>query len=197
MPGLCRMAADGASRLAGFPLRILPAKAVAMATTTPPPLAPLSPATQTVLDHAAAAPMREQVLDWAAINTGTGNLTGLASFAGKLADAFAVLPGDLRLVDPAAVDGVDADGATFAIRRGQHLHLTVRPDAAVRVLLTGHMDTVFPASHQFQQCRWIDDDRLNGSVGKMQDLLKLMAARRRAWGAATSRWKARTTSPGF
>ena len=115
-----------------------------------------------ILDHAAAAPMREQVLDWAAINSGTGNLAGLATMAGRLADAFAVLPGDLRLVDPAPVDAVDTSGNAYDIQRGQHLHLSVRPDAPLRVLLTGHMDTVFAASHPFQASRWIDDDTLNG-----------------------------------
>ena len=33
----------------------------------------------------------------------------------------------------------------------KHLHLSVRPEAAVRILLTGHMDTVFPADHPFQR----------------------------------------------
>ena len=39
----------------------------------------------------------------------------------------------------------------MALEHGKHLVLRVRPQAGRRVLLTGHMDTVFPASHPFQQ----------------------------------------------
>jgi glutamate carboxypeptidase len=40
--------------------------------------------------------------------------------------------------------------------------LRVRPEAERRFLLTGHMDTVFPASHPFQQQTWLDEITLNG-----------------------------------
>ena len=59
----------------------------------------LSPEEQRLLDHAAAAPMLDQVQRWAAINSGSRNLPGLAQMASLLADAFSVLPGDLLLVD--------------------------------------------------------------------------------------------------
>ncbi len=99
---------------------------------------------------------------WSAVNTGTANLDGLATMAGMLAEAFAVLPGEVELVDPAPVTAIDANGAEVEQRFGQHLVLRVRPDAQRRLLLTGHMDTVFPADHPFQQQRWVDDDTLNG-----------------------------------
>jgi glutamate carboxypeptidase len=38
----------------------------------------------------------------------------------------------------------------------------VRPGANRRILLTGHMDTVFPADHAFQAQRWLDEETLNG-----------------------------------
>jgi len=38
----------------------------------------------------------------------------------------------------------------------------VRPQANRRILLTGHMDTVFPADHAFQRLRWLDAETLNG-----------------------------------
>jgi glutamate carboxypeptidase len=40
--------------------------------------------------------------------------------------------------------------------------LRVRPEAQRRFLFTGHMDTVFPASHPFQEQRWLDEVTLNG-----------------------------------
>jgi glutamate carboxypeptidase len=113
------------------------------------------------IDDACAAPMLAQVERWIAINSGTRNLTGLATMAGLLADAFSALPGELTLVDPAPADAVDANGRVQPIEHGRHIHLNVRPDAAVRMLFTGHMDTVFPADHAFQNANWLPDGRLN------------------------------------
>ncbi len=115
-----------------------------------------------VLEIAADAPMLSQVERWAAINSGTGNLKGLADVAGKLADAFAMLPGDVRLALPDRVESMDSSGKIQQIERGKHLHVSVRPDAPVQLLLTGHMDTVFGADHAFQALRWLEDGILNG-----------------------------------
>jgi len=109
-----------------------------------------------------AAAMLAQVQAWSAINTGTGNLPGLAQQAAALAEAFGVLPGTVELVDPAPVTAVAADGTAFDKPHGQHLVVRVRPQANRSILLTGHMDTVFPADHAFQHQRWLDDATLNG-----------------------------------
>lgn len=106
--------------------------------------------------------MLGQVEAWSAINTGTGNLAGLAQQAAALADAFAALPGTVELVDPAPVTAIAADGTAFDKPHGQHLVVRVRPQANRRILLTGHMDTVFPADHPFQRLRWLDGETLNG-----------------------------------
>lgn len=109
-----------------------------------------------------AAAMLAQVEAWSAINTGTSNLAGLAEQADALREAFAALPGDAALVDPAPVTAIAADGTTFDKPHGQHLVVRVRPHANRRILLTGHMDTVFPGDHPFQQQRWLDSETLNG-----------------------------------
>lgn len=109
-----------------------------------------------------ASAMLRAVEEWAAINTGTGNLDGLARMADMLADAFAVLPGKIELAEPAPVTAIAEDGSEYSKPHGRHLVLRVRPDAGRRVLLTGHMDTVFPADHAFQQLRWLDETTLNG-----------------------------------
>lgn len=106
--------------------------------------------------------MLAQVEAWAAINSGTGNLAGLAQVAALLADTFAPLPGVVRLVDPAPEESVLPDGSTRSIQRGHHLHLNVRPQANRRILLTGHMDTVFPVDHSFQSLREIEPGVING-----------------------------------
>ena len=141
----------------------------------------LSTIERDAVDTAGAAPMLAQVETWAAINSGTRNLTGLATMAGLLGDAFATLPGEITLVEPTPVDSVRADGAVSAIEHGKHLHLVVRPDAPVRMLFTGHMDTVYPVDHAFQSLQWLDDGRLNGpGVADMKGGLAVMLAALRA-----------------
>lgn len=121
--------------------------------------------------------MLAQVLDWAAVNSGTGNLAGLATMAARLGDAFAVLPGAIERVDPAPVTAVGADGRERAVPGGQHLVLRVRPDAAQRVLLTGHMDTVYGVDDPFQHCDWIDAETLHGpGTADMKAGIALMLA---------------------
>src|SRR3954452_20268961 len=99
------------------------------------------------IEHAPAEPLLDQVLAWSAINSGSRNLGGLERMADLLADAFAALPGGLRLENPTPVEAVDSSGRTVQVRHGRHLHLTVRPTAPVQLLFTGHMDTVFAADH--------------------------------------------------
>lgn len=109
-----------------------------------------------------ATAMLDQVQSWCAINTGTANLEGLAKQADVLAGAFSVLPGEVELVDPAPVTAISADGSEFEKPHGQHMVLRVRPQANRRILLTGHMDTVFPPDHPFQNQTWLEDGVLNG-----------------------------------
>ncbi|MFS0735903.1 hydrolase [Sphingomonas sp. 1P06PA] len=117
---------------------------------------------QAMLECAAAQPMLAHTETWSAINSGSRNLAGLATMAGLLADACAALPGEVELLDAAPVDAVDGDGRTRPIAHGCNLLLSVRPQAPVQILLTGHMDTVFAPDHPFQALRWMDDGTLNG-----------------------------------
>ncbi|QLC24027.1 hydrolase [Parasphingopyxis algicola] len=127
------------------------------------------------LERAADEPMLEQTERWAKINSGSANLAGLARVAGELADAFAALPGDLELADPVPGEIVRPDGSVVQRETGKNLHVTVRPDAPVQVLLTGHMDTVFGETHPFQELTWLDDNTLNGpGVTDMKGCIALM-----------------------
>ena len=129
------------------------------------------------VERAAAEPMLDQVLAWASVNSGSRNLGGLERMADLLADAFAGLPGVLRLDQPQPVETVDAAGKTVKIKHGRHLHLTVRPTARLQLLFTGHMDTVFGPDHAFQETRWLEDGVLNGpGVADMKGGLAVMLA---------------------
>src|SRR3954453_8207411 len=143
----------------------------------------LSSTERDIVERAAAEPMLEQVLAWSAVNSGSRNLGGLERMAELLADAFAALPGALRLDNPARVEAVDGAGRTIEIPHGRHLHLTVRPTAPVQLLFTGHMDTVFGEDHAFQETRWLEDGVLNGpGVADMKGGIAVMLAALNAVG---------------
>ena len=137
----------------------------------------LTPEELLLADRIAAQPILDRTLEWAAINSGTGNLAGLARMAEILSAAFAALPGTVQLIDPAPVERVDAHGKSVPVQYGSHLVLRVRPEANRRVLLTGHMDTVFAHDHPFQHVRHIDSNTINGpGTADMKGGIALMLA---------------------
>src|SRR3569623_410050 len=130
-----------------------------------------------LLDRLAAEPMLDHTRDWAAVNSGTRNLAGLNAMASTLADAISALPGDVSLIEPEPASNVSPDGKVALIDHGRHLVVKVRPDAPVRMLFTGHMDTVYPADHPFQDQQFLDDNTLNGpGVADMKGGLALLLA---------------------
>jgi glutamate carboxypeptidase len=129
------------------------------------------------VERAAAEPMLAQVQDWSAVNSGSRNLAGLAEMARIYAGEFAALPGELRLLDPEPVDAMEADGTLKPLQHGLNLHLRVRPRAAVQLLFTGHMDTVYAADHPFQSVSWREEGVLGGpGVADMKGGIAVMLA---------------------
>jgi glutamate carboxypeptidase len=132
---------------------------------------------QDCVERAAAEPMLAQVLGWAAVNSGSRNLAGLQAMAGLLADAFSALPGEVLLAEPAPVEAIDGGGHVVPVEHGRNLHLKVRPEAPLQLLLTGHMDTVFDVDHAFQATSWLEDGVLGGpGVADMKGGIAVMLA---------------------
>ncbi|CAN5350126.1 hydrolase [soil metagenome] len=137
----------------------------------------LSPIEAAAIETIHRQPMLDQVRRWAEINSGTRNLAGLKTVAAALGDAFSDLPGAIDLVDGTPVESVAADGTVSQLDHGHHLHLNIRPDAPVRMLFTGHMDTVYPLDHPFQTLKMRDDGALHGpGVADMKGGLAVMLA---------------------
>jgi len=129
------------------------------------------------IERCADEPMLDQVTRWAAVNSGSRNLDGLAAMAAILGEEFAALPGELAVRDPSPVEAMDADGALRPLNHGRNLHLAVRPAAPVQLLLTGHMDTVFAADHPFQAVAWREEGVLGGpGVADMKGGIAVMLA---------------------
>jgi glutamate carboxypeptidase len=77
----------------------------------------------------------------------------------------------------APVEAVDSAGRPYALDHGRNLHLKVRAEAPLQLLFTGHMDTVFAETHDFQQARWLEDNVLNGpGVADMKGGIAVMLA---------------------
>lgn len=151
----------------------------------------LSPDEAAAVERCADAPMLAQVREWAAVNSGSRNLDGLARIADLLAGAFSALPGELALLDPAPVEAMGLDESLSPVQHGRNLHLKVRPAAPVQLLFTGHMDTVFAADHPFQDVFWREEDEVLGGPGvaDMKGGLAVMLAALRAVEASPAAGK--------
>ncbi len=127
--------------------------------------------------------MVAQTTVWSAVNTGSYEQPGLSRMRVLLADAFSALPAPIELVGLSRSHRVNTAGETVAVEHGASLRLRVRPEAPIQVALTGHYDTVFPASHPFQS-NWREGDRLRGpGVADMKGGLSVMLAALRAFEA--------------
>lgn len=96
------------------------------------------------------------------INSGSDNLSGLALMHDALSNAFSSIADDMisRPLQPKPT--IDMNGETVTQRFGNALFIRKRPHLKRRILLSGHMDTVFSATHSFQNLRLINDNVLNG-----------------------------------
>ena len=106
--------------------------------------------------------MIETVKDWASINSGSRNPEGLELMRGKLGEAFAELGGEISAVELPPSKAVLPDGQVVEQEYTPSFHCRIRPQAPIRIVMTGHHDTVFPKDSHFQSCRYWDDDTLNG-----------------------------------
>lgn len=122
----------------------------------------LEPAERRAIDLLEPEAMLARVVEWAGVNSGTGNLAGLAAMADRIAAACAPLPGDIRLVEPEPVERMTSAGRVEPVAHGRHLVATIRPDAPRRMLFFGHMDTVYAVDHPFQTVGWRTDGALVG-----------------------------------
>ena len=101
------------------------------------------------------------VLELSSINSGTGNLAGLALVRDEFKKLFSPLSDEQQVLASAPAERVNFLGETLTEHYGDIISFSKRPDAPVQVLLVGHMDTVFPKSHHFQS-PVLNDGLVNG-----------------------------------
>lgn len=111
------------------------------------------------------AEMTVTLQEWCAINSGSNNLEGLANMHKALAKGFSVLGAPIEVLPSEPHSIVTGAGDVVEQPVGDCLRLIQRPQAPIRVLLSGHMDTVFGPGHPFQDQVLIDEDTLNAPGG--------------------------------
>ena len=136
-----------------------------------------------MIDHVARDHdrMLGNVLAWSAMNSGSRNLAGIARVAEAITEELTQLGGDLSCVKPEPVQAMDVEGLR-PLAHGDNLHLALRPELPRRIMLVGHMDTVFGLDHPFQTTQWLDPQTLNGpGVADMKGGIAVMLAALRAF----------------
>ena len=111
-------------------------------------------------DH--AADMVSTVERWSSQNSGSHNCEGLTAMRSLLSERFSNLPGSIAEVALPEGQHVAPNGEVQSITYEPALQVTVRPDAPIQLILTGHYDTVFPEDFHFQKPVRIDEDTING-----------------------------------
>ena len=111
-------------------------------------------------DH--AADMVSTVERWSSQNSGSYNCEGLIAMRSLLSERFSNLPGSIAEVALPEGQHVAPNGEVQSITYEPALQVTVRPDAPIQLILTGHYDTVFPEDFHFQKPVRIDEDTING-----------------------------------
>lgn len=113
------------------------------------------------LDSEQAA-MVDTVIAWAEEPSGSWFANGLHRMGERIAEAFAPLDAQYEMLAAAPGTHVTDAGEAHDVTYGPIHRFTKRPEASRRVLLTGHLDTVYPEDSAFTRCTWLDGDRLNG-----------------------------------
>ncbi len=114
--------------------------------------------------------LRDLLIRWAEINSGSTNFPGLERMRAALAAEFGALP-------HATVESVPLEGTAAKM-----LRIAIRPAAKTQLLLSGHYDTVYGAHHSFQRCTIVDEATLRGpGVADMKGGLVVMLAALRAF----------------
>lgn len=106
--------------------------------------------------------MVEQLHQFCSINSGTTNLLGLAGMVSVLQTAFKPITDEFEIKKFNPLSVLDNQGNTILQPCGDALFIKKRPQLKRRILLCGHMDTVYSENSPFQKLSYINDNCLNG-----------------------------------
>jgi len=125
----------------------------------------IHPEDQLVLDHVTSRgpAMIARAVEWANVNSGSRNAEGLDKVLDLLeAEARCLIGARVERLPTAGSLNVGDDGSKSLEAHADALKITMRPDAPVQVILTGHYDTVFSSDSHFNTVTTRPDGALNG-----------------------------------
>ena len=108
------------------------------------------------------ATMVEQLHQLCLINSGTDNLNGLKKMAAALTQCFTPVADTIENQVSPPITTMDMNGKLTEQHVGNMLFLRKRPELSRRILLCGHMDTVYGVNNAFKSLRYLDQNTLNG-----------------------------------
>lgn len=106
--------------------------------------------------------MIDMLYEWCNINSGTTHLNGLALMHQTIKNAFSSIADEICTYPLDPIQSIQLSGDIANQSCGDLLFIRKRPHLKRRILLSGHMDTVFSEHHSFQTVREIDKNKLNG-----------------------------------
>ena len=106
--------------------------------------------------------MVAQLHQFCEINSCTNNTPGLQKMSRALQDAYVPIADSIESRKSPDIPTIDMSGKTILQPCGNSLFIRKRPTLKRRILLSGHMDTVYPADHPFQHLKYLDENRVNG-----------------------------------
>lgn len=106
--------------------------------------------------------MIEQLHELCELNSGSTHIEGLTAVANRLKIMFHPIADEIRQLQLPAFQTVNLSGETVMQHSGDALYIRKRPQLKRRVLLCGHMDTVFGVNHPFQTMHYLDKNTING-----------------------------------
>ncbi len=115
--------------------------------------------------------------EWGRINSGSFHRVGLDEMGRRVEALFrAWADVEAKRVETAPVEILRDDGRIERVKLADVVHLAWHPERPRRILLLGHLDTVFAPDDPFQDLRELDAERWNGpGVADMKGGILVMA----------------------
>ncbi|MDB6081629.1 MAG: hypothetical protein JWO53_901 [Chlamydiia bacterium] len=102
------------------------------------------------------------VTSWSEINSHSFNQEGVQQMLQALKKQFSRLEGEIQECSLLPVDHIDDNGCHISHPLGKALRITKRRDAKIKLLFSGHMDTVYTKDSPFQKTQRRDENTLIG-----------------------------------
>ncbi|CAM3041115.1 hydrolase [Legionella worsleiensis] len=106
--------------------------------------------------------MVDQLHQFCEINSGTTNLEGLKVMTNALHHAYEPVADTIHQKKMSPLSVINMNGCATTQHCGDALLISKRPHLKRRILLSGHMDTVYAANNPFQKLTYINDNYVNG-----------------------------------